>query len=338
MKLLASMLLSALVLALGWMPASAQPMQVRFASVGGLTDAGLYLAEDLGFFKEAGLTVIMKRMANAPDLVTALATDQVDVAGMAITPGLFAAAQQGIAIKIVGDKQSLGPGIAATRLTARTDVALATPAETIKSLKGKSIAVSARASSSYYHIVQLLGAQGMKLEDVKVVQLAYPQMIPALTGKAVEAAYLIEPFLSKAIHDKLVVDIGHAGDHNKSGQAWTSVPLVYSEKFASNRKAAQSFMTAYMKGVRVYNDAFVKGVGKDKAVEVMAKHSGMPKEVIAGSFPSGLDPNQEISIDALKEMVQFFVDQKLMSGAVDFDKLVDLSFAKASVAELGRYK
>ena len=337
MKTLAAVLAGLAALAVGAIPALAQT-PVRFASVGGLTDAGLYLAEDLGYFKEAGVSVSMKRMANAPDLVTALATDQLDVAGMAITPGLFAAAQQGIAIRIVGDKQSIAPGVAATRLTARTDIAKGSSSETIKSLKGRSIAVSARASSSYYHVVQLLGAQGIKLEDVKIVQLAYPQMIPALTGKAVEAAYLIEPFLSKAIHDKLVVDIGHAGDHNTSGQAWTSVPLVYSEKFAANRKAAQAFMTAYMKGVRVYNDAFVKGIGKDKAVEIMAKHSGMPKEVIAGSFPSGLDPNQEISIDALRQMMQFFIEQKLMTGSVDFDKLVDMSFAKASIAELGRYK
>ena len=57
-------------------------VQVRFGSVGGLTDAGVYLAEEFGFFKEAGITIAAKRMASAPTLVTSLATDQLDVAGI----------------------------------------------------------------------------------------------------------------------------------------------------------------------------------------------------------------------------------------------------------------
>ena len=41
---------------------------VRFGSVGGLTDAGLYLADDQGYFAAAGLAVKMLRMPNAPAL------------------------------------------------------------------------------------------------------------------------------------------------------------------------------------------------------------------------------------------------------------------------------
>ena len=60
---------------------------VRFGSVGGLTDAGLYLADDQGYFAAAGLGVQMLRMPNAPSLLTALATGQLDVAGISVTPG-----------------------------------------------------------------------------------------------------------------------------------------------------------------------------------------------------------------------------------------------------------
>jgi ABC-type nitrate/sulfonate/bicarbonate transport system substrate-binding protein len=39
---------------------------VRFGSVGGLTDAGVYLADDQGYFSAAGIVVRMLRMPNAP--------------------------------------------------------------------------------------------------------------------------------------------------------------------------------------------------------------------------------------------------------------------------------
>jgi NitT/TauT family transport system substrate-binding protein len=137
-------------------PAPAQPAEIRFASVGGITDAPLYLAEELGLFAKAGISVKRQRMNNAPTLLTAIATDQLDVAGISVTPGLFTSVQQGVQIRIVGDKQSLRPGFSATRLVIRSDLAKGSEAETVAALKGKSVAVSAKASQVYMLLVKLL--------------------------------------------------------------------------------------------------------------------------------------------------------------------------------------
>ena len=300
---------------------------VRFASVGGLTDAGLYLAEELGFFAQARLAVTLKRMASAPDLITALATDQLDVAGISITPGLFSAVQQGIEIRIVGDKQSVRPGFAATRLVIRTDLAQATIPDSVRGLKGRNVAVTARGSSSFYNLVTVLEASGLRLEDVKITQLAFQQMVPALASRAVDAAYILEPFLSQAIKDKLAFDAGHMGNHT-GGVSWVTVPLVYSEKFTRNRTVAQAFMTAYVRGVRVYNDAFGKGLDKARVVEIMARRANVDREIVEASAPAGLDPDQTISIDSLQKTQAFFITQKMLDKPADLANLVDTSFAR----------
>ena len=310
---------------------------VRFASVGGLTDAGLYLAEELGFFAQARLAVTLKRMASAPDLITALATDQLEVAGISITPGLFSAVQQGIEIRIVGDKQSVRPGFAATRLVIRTDLAQATIPDSVRGLKGRNVAVTARGSSSFYNLVTVLEANGLRLEDVKITQLAFQQMVPALASRAVDAAYILEPFLSQAIKEKLAFDAGNMGDHT-GGVSWVTVPLVYSEKFTRNRAPAQAFMTAYVKGVRVYNDAFVKGIDKPRIIEIMARRANVDRAVVEASVPAGLDPDQHVSLESLEKTQAFFIAQKMLKEPADLSKLVDPSFAKAAVAELGAYK
>ncbi|HTK13207.1 MAG TPA: ABC transporter substrate-binding protein [Xanthobacteraceae bacterium] len=336
-RAVAAALLAALALGFGSSRSQAAET-VRFGSVGGITDAGVYLADEMGFFKEAGLTVESKRMASAPALVTALATDQLDVAGIALTPGLFMAVQQGINVKIVGDKQSSRPGYSATRIVIRKALWAGSKEKSIAALKGKTIAISARASSSFYNVAQVLDANGMKISDVRFTQLPYPSMVAALTTGAVDAAYIIEPFLSKALNGGIAMEIADIGYLGNANESHLSVPVVYSEKFAKREKEAAAFMLAYMKGVRVYNDAFVKGKDKQKVIDIIARRAGVDAKVVAESHPAGLDPEQDVNIKSLQEMQNFFVAQKLMSAPTDLGKLVDTSFAKAAVAKLGPYK
>ena len=72
---------------------------VNFASVHALSDAGVFLADDLGYFAKQGISCEYNTIGNAPTLITAVITGQIDVAGVAITPGLFAATQRGIGLK-----------------------------------------------------------------------------------------------------------------------------------------------------------------------------------------------------------------------------------------------
>lgn len=318
-------------------PAQAETT-VRFGSVGGLTDAGVYLAEEFGYFKQAGITVAAKRMASAPALVTSLATDQLDVAGISITPGLFTAPNQGIKLKVVGDKQSFRRGFAATRVVVRADLAGATREATLRALKGKTIAVSARGSSSYYNLVQIIGSVGLKLSDVKVVELAYPSMVAALSNKAIDGAYIIEPYLSESIKAHLAAEAGDMGSIVKEGQSLVAAPLVYSETFAQKKDVAQAFMTAYVKGVRLYNDAFVKGKDKDKIIAILAHKSGIDAATIANMFLAGLDPDQVVDESSLAGYQAFFIEHKFITEGTDLSKLVDMSFARAAVQELGPYQ
>ncbi len=320
------------------LPATARATEtVRFASVGGLTDAGLYLADEFGYFNEEGITLEVKRMSNAPALVTALATNQLDVAGIAVTPALFTSAEQGIKLRIVGDKQSYRPGFAATRVVVRSSIAKATPAETAKILPGKTIAVSARASSSFYNAIQILNLHGVDIKQMTVKELAFPAMLAALTSGAIDAAYIIEPYLSRVLHDKIAVEFGNAVEVS-GAKGSIAVPLVYSEDFCAKRDVAQSFMNAYIRGVRAYNDAFLHGKDKDKIQEIMARRAGVSIDVIRNTYPAGLDPNQDIDLDSIRDMYKFFLDNKFITAGAHLDKLVDLSFAKAAVQKYGRYQ
>jgi NitT/TauT family transport system substrate-binding protein len=313
---------------------------VRFGSVGGLTDAGLYLADDKGYFTAAGLGVQMLRMPNAPSLLTALATGQLDVAGISVTPGLFSAIVQGVQIRIVGDKQSVRPGFSATRLVVRSSFPAGTETQQAAGLKGKPVAISSKAASVAMVLGNYLAGFGMTVADVHLVELSYPSMVPALGSGAVEAAVVLEPFLSQAVqmgiarqlNDMVVASGGTAAD------ASTSVPLVYSETFARDNATAQAFMDAYLKGVRLYNDAFGRGIDKDGVVGILAARAKLDAGVVRNGFPAGLDPNGKVSVRFLEQCQDFFVKQHYLQAPIDLKRLVDTSFSDSTVARLGEYK
>lgn len=313
---------------------------VRFGSVGGLTDAGLYLADDQGYFTQAGVSVRMMRMGNAPALLTALATGQLDVAGISVTPGLFSAITQGVQLRIVGDKQSVRPGFSATRLVVRSGFPAGTEAQQVAALKSQPVAISSKAASVAMVLQTYLAGFGLTLADVHLVELPYPSMVPALGSGAVEAAVVLEPFLSQALQMGIARQLNDlaVASGGTATEATTSVPLVYSEVFARDQAAAQGFMDAYLQGVRLYNDAFQRGIDREKVINILAARAKLDAGIIRKGFPAGLDPNGKVNVLFLEQCQAFFIHQHYLQAPIDVRKLVDTSFSRSTVSRLGEYK
>jgi NitT/TauT family transport system substrate-binding protein len=314
-----------------------EPYTVRFGSVGGLTDAGLYIAEERGYFEEQNLTVGFNRMGGGSELTTALATGNLDVAGISVTAALFNAVSDGIGLKIVGDKQSIRPGVSATHLVVQSALVGDDLADTVENLRGKIVAISDKTSSAAAVLGWILEDNGMSLDDVDLRTLAYPEITASLINESVDAAIELEPFLSQALASGHVESVSDSSEVLPETGAST-VPIVYSSEFAEkNEDAAQRFMVAYMKGVRDYNDAMFKDEGKDEVIAIIAEGSGQTEDVVRSAQPWGLDPNQEVSVDFLNELQAWFVEQGHIRSEVDPAEMVDDSFAAFAVDELGEY-
>ena len=331
------LILAVLALFSGAVHAAAPAIVVRYASVGGTTDAALYIGMEYGLFRQAGIDFRYQRLDSAAALLGAIATDQLDVAGVSLTPGLFASAQQNIRLRVVGDKESILPKFAATQLLARPEFAAATTRESLQRLKGKTIAVSGKTSVSHFLLGTLLKKHGMTTADVRIVELAYTAQIAALRNKAIDAGVMLEPFLSQAIVNGDAKSISDFVEIVPSSGA-SIVPIVYSEKFAANRKAGDAFMLAYMRAARIYMDAFNKGVGKDRVIQTVAKHTNFPLAIIRDGNPVGFAANQEVDIGFLEEAQRFYLEQRYLRGSTDVSKLVDSSFAREAVRVLGPYR
>lgn len=98
-------------------------------------------------------------------------------------------------------------------------------------------------------------------------------------------------------------------------------------------------MIAYVKGLRDYNDAFEKNLGKDKIIAILTKHTKMKDEKIYSKVvPVGLNPDGMVNVLSLKQDASWYHSHGYVKQLPDIDSIVDLSYAREAVHTLGPYK
>ncbi|MBX6354840.1 MAG: ABC transporter substrate-binding protein [Micromonosporaceae bacterium] len=310
---------------------------VRIGSEKVTSDAGIFIADKLGYFKEVGIKVEYVRLKDAPTITNALATGRLEVAGASLAPGVFASGNQNIGLKIVGDKQSIRPGVSATRFAVKPEYDRGDIKQTLNALRGKKIAVHSKLSIQVFMLNNLLQHNGMSMSDFQVVPVQAPDQVAAFKGGSIDAAVMLEPYLTQGIREgvvKLASDMTETAP--PEGEVLTG--LIYGKTMLENRELGNNFMLAYMRGVRAYNDAMFYGKNKDQVVSIIAKEADKPEDLIRNTFPAGLDPEQRLDPAYLGRLQDFYVAQKVLDKPTDINSLIDTSFAENAVKKLGKYQ
>src|SRR5258708_4633118 len=87
--------------------AQAAPLNPRVAlkvgAIGAVSDAGIFIAQEKGYFRDEGLDVEIVGFKAAPQILPAIATGEVQVSGSAGTPAPFHAFPPGNTLKLGGE-------------------------------------------------------------------------------------------------------------------------------------------------------------------------------------------------------------------------------------------
>jgi NitT/TauT family transport system substrate-binding protein len=84
-------------------------VQVRGAAVEAITNAGLYIAMDKGYFAEQGIDVDLSRFPGMDAYLASLATSGLDFGTVAMNAGLFNALGRGIDLRLVAARGRTPP-------------------------------------------------------------------------------------------------------------------------------------------------------------------------------------------------------------------------------------
>src|ERR1700682_3646542 len=153
------------------------------------SSAPVFIAQDKGYFREAGLEIELKFFDAAQPIAVATTSGDIDFGITAFTAGLYNLAGKGT-LKVIGGMSREKAGFPLIGYFA-SNSAYAAGLKTPKDLAGKRIAVTQTGSSFHYSLGLLADKYGFKLSDVKVLPLqSLSNAAAALKGETVDAALL----------------------------------------------------------------------------------------------------------------------------------------------------
>lgn len=151
-------------------------------------DAALFVADAQGKFSQNGINTKMVEFNNGGDLMTAMASGDVDVGYVGITP-VLSSIEKGVPVKVISAAQTEGSGIVVSQNSGITSVA---------DLAGKKIATPGEASIQHMLLKYYLSQKGMSIDDVKVSAMKVPSMNDALKTNKIDGMITFEPYVTIA--------------------------------------------------------------------------------------------------------------------------------------------
>lgn len=178
-----------LVMALAIVPVTSSAKEKIFMGMSNwIGYAPLYLAQEKGFYAKRGLDVRVKIIESVADRRNAFKAGRLQAMATTVDTHVMSAAM-GIPLKqvLALDDSYGGDGIVCLK-----------EIDSFQALKGRKVAVHLGGGASLFWFNYVLRQHGMKLSDVKAVDMKAGDAGAAFIAKKVDAAVTWEPWLSRA--------------------------------------------------------------------------------------------------------------------------------------------
>ncbi|ALG11817.1 hypothetical protein AOZ06_37490 [Kibdelosporangium phytohabitans] len=154
--------------------------------------APLELAVRNGYFSSEGLEVKVSIAGSGQQTVEGMVNGQYDIVYSSYPP-LLLAQSKGIAdVRIISGNSAAAPG------TAMLVRGKSSPLRTAADVSGKKVAVTAKGTLAELMVRSTLASQHARPETVTFVEMPFPDMPTALDRGTVDAAMMVEPFVTVA--------------------------------------------------------------------------------------------------------------------------------------------
>lgn len=269
----------------------------------------LTYAQQEGLCEDAGVQLDITSSSGGATVIPQLVNGDLDVAGSNVVSVLIGASQ-GLPLRMVagGTSTSEEPEQDFSALMVAPDSTVTD----ISQLEGQQIAVNTLRNINDIVLGSMLEEAGLSYDSVQFVELPFPDMAAAVEQGDVDAALLIEPFVSLAEDSGLKI-IGRPYTAVKPGlQIGT---YVVTEQFAQENpesvEAFQACVQAAADSIREDPDAF-----RAALPEIGDLEPALAEKVRINVWQGGSDAE---SLELVQELM---VDYGLLEEPVDLDEVV----------------
>ncbi|QIP03988.1 ABC transporter substrate-binding protein [Bradyrhizobium symbiodeficiens] len=296
------------------------------------SSAPVFIAQDKGYFREAGLEVELKFFDAAQPIAVATTSGDVDFGITAFTAGLYNLAGKGV-LKVIGGMSREKAGYPLIGYFASNN-AYAAGLKTPKDLAGKRVAMTQVGSSFHYSLGLLADKYGLKLADVKIVPLqSLSNAAAALKGETVDAALLPISTARKLTDEGGAKFLGWVGDETP----WQLGAVFASPKTLTNKALVTKLLGALAKADREYHDVILAAMKGGVApindqtkplLEIIAKYTNLPVEQVVGNC-AYIDPDGKLDVKNVDNQIKWLQEQGFVDKGFDANAIIAKDYVKA---------
>lgn len=296
------------------------------------SSAPVFIAQDKGYFREAGLDIELKFFDAAQPIAVAATSGDIDFGVTAFTAGLYNLAGKGV-LKVIGGMSREKAGYPLIGYFASNN-AYAAGLKTPKDLSGKRVAVTQVGSSFHYSLGLLADKYGFKLADVKIIPLqSLSNAAAALKGETVDAALLPISTARKLMDEGGAKFLGWVGDETP----WQLGAVFASPKTLTNKALVMKLLGALAKADREYHDVILAAMKDGVApineqtkplLEIIAKYTNLPVEQVVGNC-AYIDPEGRLDVKNVDNQIKWLQEQGFADKGFDADTIIAKDFVKA---------
>lgn len=299
-----------------------------------LSPAPLYLAQERGYFRDAGVEVTFRFFQAAQPISAAAVAGDIDVGLTALTGGFFNLAGKG-ELKVFGGAlhEQKGYDLTAVLVSKKAyDAGLTS----LDKLGGHSFGITQYGSSFHYMIGRLAESEKFDLKSVTLRPLqGVPNMVAAVRSGQVDATMAIASMARPAEASGDARIIGWVGDH----LGYQITALFATGKVIAERPGdLKAFCAGYQKGIADYRTAFldldaqghpVYSARTDAAIADISKYvfTGDPKA--AEKIKAGIgwyDVGGALDVADVRAQLAWFEAQGMVKGHIDPADIIDTGF------------
>jgi len=309
-----------------------EPLKAKVGVLRLSSSAPVFIAQDKGYFKEAGLEIELKFFDAAQPIAVATTSGDVDFGVTAFTAGLYNLAGKGT-LKVIGGMSRERAGYPLIGYFASNN-AFASGLKTPKDLAGKRIAVTQTGSSFHYSLGLLADKYGFKLADIKVLPMqSLSNAAAALKGETVDAALLPVSTARKLIDDGGAKLLGWVGDETP----WQLGAVFASPKTLGNKPLVTKLLAVLARADREYHDVILASIKDGKAdindktkplLEIIAKYTNLPVEQVVGNC-AYIDPEGKLDVRNVANQIEWLQEQGFVDKGFSVDAIIAKEFVKA---------
>jgi NitT/TauT family transport system substrate-binding protein len=295
------------------------------------SSAPVFIAQDKGYFRDAGLDIDLKFFDAAQPIAVATTSGDVDFGITAFTAGLYNLAGKGT-LKVIGGMSREKAGYPLIGYFASNN-AYAAGLKAPRDLAGKRIAVTQIGSSFHYSLGLLADKYGFKLSDVKVLPMqSLSNAAAALKGETVDAALLPVSTARKLIDDGGAKLLGWVGDETP----WQLGAVFASPKTLINKPLVTKLLAALERADREYHDEILAAVTDGKApineqtrplLEIIAKYTNLPLEQVVGNC-AYIDPDGKLDVKNVANQIAWLQSQGFVDKGFGVDAILARDYVK----------